>query len=64
LDSRAAVTVPREEKLARRMPPLHELPPANLSSLHRFWLLVLRFYLVGAVLLVVYKVTLLALHRG
>jgi hypothetical protein len=54
----------REKKLAWRMPPLLDLPPANLSSLHRFWLLVLRLYLVGAVLLVVYKLMLLALHRG
>jgi hypothetical protein len=60
----AAVTMSREEKSAWRMPPLHELPPAILSPLNRFWLLILRAYLVGAVLLVVYKVSLIALHRG
>jgi NRAMP (natural resistance-associated macrophage protein)-like metal ion transporter len=62
--SGAVAVMSREEKLAWRMPPLHELPAAKLSSLHRFWLLLLRAYLVAAVVLVVYKVTLLALHRG
>jgi Mn2+/Fe2+ NRAMP family transporter len=59
-----AVTMSRKEKLAWRMPPLHELPPAHLSTLNRFWLLILRAYLIGAVLLVVYKVSLIAMHRG
>ncbi|GAC1304461.1 MAG: hypothetical protein NVSMB19_15320 [Vulcanimicrobiaceae bacterium] len=31
---------------------------------HRVWLLILRFYLVAAVVLVVYKVALLALHNA
>jgi Mn2+/Fe2+ NRAMP family transporter len=53
-----------EEKLAWRMPPLDELAPAKLSALNRFWLLVLRVYLVGAIVLVIYKVSLLALHKG
>ncbi|GAC1408836.1 MAG: hypothetical protein NVSMB64_17460 [Candidatus Velthaea sp.] len=46
------------------MPPLNQLPPAKLSLLNRVWLLILRFYLVGAVVLVIYKVTLVALHKG
>ena len=60
----AVSTMSQEEKSVWRMPQLSELAPATLSSLHRFWLLILRAYLVGAVLLVVYKVTLLALVRG
>jgi NRAMP (natural resistance-associated macrophage protein)-like metal ion transporter len=54
----------RAEKLAWHMPPLAELPPAKLSLLNRVWLVVLRAYLAGAVVLVVYKVTLLAVHGG
>jgi Mn2+/Fe2+ NRAMP family transporter len=53
-----------EEKHAWRMPPLGELVPAKLSVLNRFWLVVLRAYLVCAVALVIYKVTLIALHRA
>jgi NRAMP (natural resistance-associated macrophage protein)-like metal ion transporter len=53
-----------EQKLAWRMPPLDELPPAKLSALSRVWLLILRVYLVGAIVLVIYKVTLIALHKG
>lgn len=53
-----------DAKRAWRMPPLTELPPAKLSVLNRVWLVILRVYLVGAVVLVVYKVTLLALHRA
>jgi Mn2+/Fe2+ NRAMP family transporter len=54
----------RAEELAWRMPPLADLPPAKLSVLNRVWLVILRAYLVGAVVMVVYKVTLLALHKG
>jgi len=50
------------EKRAWRMPPLTDLPPAKLSVLNRVWLGILRAYLVCAVILVVYKVTLIALH--
>ena len=57
-------TLTLEEKLAWRMPPLDQLAPAKLSTLNRVWLLILRFYLVGAVVLVIYKVTLIALHKG
>ena len=53
-----------EEKLAWRMPPLETLAPAKLSSINRVWLLILRVYLVAAVVLVIYKVTLLALHKA
>jgi hypothetical protein len=40
------------------------LAPAKLSTLNRVWLLILRVYLVGAIVLVIYKVTLIALHKG
>ena len=50
-------------KMAWRMPPLSELPKAKLSKLNEFWLVILRIYLVGAVLLVIFKVTSLALHK-
>lgn len=52
-----------EEKLAWRMPPLSSLAPAKLSVLSRVWLTILRAYLVVAVVLVIYKVTLIALGR-
>jgi len=52
-----------EAKMAWRMPPLSELPKAKLSKLNEFWLVILRIYLVGAVLLVIFKVTSLALHK-
>ncbi len=51
-------------KHAWRMPPLRTLAPVQLTPLTRLWLVVLRLYLIAAVALVVYKVTLLALHRG
>jgi NRAMP (natural resistance-associated macrophage protein)-like metal ion transporter len=63
-DSAATKAMTFEQKLAWRMPPLDELAPANLSVLNRVWLLILRVYLVGAIVLVIYKVTLLALHKG
>jgi len=44
-----------------RMPPLDELPAPNLSRGTRIWMLVLRAYLVIAVLLVAVKVAQLAL---
>ena len=62
-DSEYAVLTPAQ-KLAWRMPPLAMLPPAHLSLLNRVWLGILRAYLIGAVILVIYKVTLLALHKG
>jgi Mn2+/Fe2+ NRAMP family transporter len=54
----------REERYSWHMPPLHELPARGLSPLSRGWLGVLRLYLVGAIVMVVYKVALLTLHRG
>jgi NRAMP (natural resistance-associated macrophage protein)-like metal ion transporter len=60
----AAQTLPLGEKLAWRMPALRDLAPAKLSPLNRFWLILLRAYLVAAVLLVIYKVALIALHRS
>ena len=63
-EDRDAAHISHEEKLAWRMPPLAELAPATLSKLHFVWLGILRAYLVGAVILVAYKVTLIALHRG
>jgi hypothetical protein len=63
-EDRGAAHVSHEEKLAWRMPPLAELPRPTLSKLHFVWLGILRAYLVGAVILVIYKVTLIALHRG
>lgn len=59
-----AARMPIEEKLAWRMPPLAELPPAKLSVLNRISLGVLRLYLVGAVVLVMYKVVLIAMHQA
>jgi NRAMP (natural resistance-associated macrophage protein)-like metal ion transporter len=63
-DGAESAKVTFEQKLAWRMPPLDELAPATLSALNRVWLLVLRVYLVGAIVLVIYKVTLIALHKG
>ena len=47
-------------RLARRMPPLGQLPPARLTLLERVWLLVLRAYLVLAAGLVLIRITMLA----
>lgn len=63
-DSKEFKLLSLEEKRAWRMPPLDRLPPAKLSNLSRVWLLILRVYLVGAVVLVIYKVTLIALHKA
>jgi hypothetical protein len=43
-----------------RMPPLHELPPARLTTLSRIWLIVLRGYLVVAAGLVLVRILQLA----
>jgi Mn2+/Fe2+ NRAMP family transporter len=63
-EDRGSTQMTIEQKAAWRMPPLSELTPAKLSLLNRVWLIILRAYLVGAVGLVIYKVTLIALHRG
>jgi hypothetical protein len=39
-----------------RMAPLEMLPPLELSSMNRFWMVVLRGYLIVAVVLVVVRV--------
>ncbi len=60
----ATATTSRQAKLLRanwRMPPLHELEPANLTLSKRIWMGVLRLYLVVAVGLVIVKVVQLAI---
>jgi hypothetical protein len=47
-----------------RMPPLDQLPPAQLSRLQRIWLVMLRAYLVLAAGLVVVRIVLLATGRA
>jgi NRAMP (natural resistance-associated macrophage protein)-like metal ion transporter len=47
-----------------RMPPLSRLGPARLTIAKRIWLGVLRFYLVGASVMVVVRVTQIALGHG
>jgi NRAMP (natural resistance-associated macrophage protein)-like metal ion transporter len=54
----------RALRLTWRMPPLNELPKNVLTPMSRVWLVVLRVYLLVAVLLVVMRVTQLALHRA
>ncbi|GAC1572212.1 MAG: divalent metal cation transporter [Candidatus Elarobacter sp.] len=63
-EDRTIPQMTREQKLAWRMPPLGDLPPAKLSVLNRVWLIILRVYLVAAIALVIDKVTLIALHKG
>lgn len=53
-----------ELKATWRMPPLSQLPKATLTPLNRFWLVVLRGYLILAVILVIVRVTQIALHQG
>ena len=43
-----------------RMPPLSELPPAQLSVLSRIWMIVLRGYLAVAAGLVLFRILRLA----
>jgi Mn2+/Fe2+ NRAMP family transporter len=52
------------ERLAWQTPPLDDLPPFRLTRLDRMWLAILRGYLVGAVVLVVFKVVRLAFHEA
>jgi len=47
-----------------QMPPLSTLPKFNLTPLNRFWLIVLRGYLVLAVALVAVRVVELAMQKG
>ena len=53
--------VPPRLRSIWRMPPLSELPPPNLSLAKRTWMMVLRFYLVAAVVLVAVKVVQIAI---
>ncbi len=55
------VSVDREALHRWRMPPLACLPPLQLSAMNRFWMIVLRGYLVFSVVLVVIRVTQIAL---
>jgi Mn2+/Fe2+ NRAMP family transporter len=47
-----------------RMPPLSRLVPARLTPAKRIWLGVLRFYLIAASIMVIVRVTQLALGQG
>jgi hypothetical protein len=47
-----------------RMPPLNQLPPAQLTPLARIWLAVLRSYLVVAGGLVLWRIVELALFAA
>jgi NRAMP (natural resistance-associated macrophage protein)-like metal ion transporter len=47
-----------------QMPPLEILPRAELTPMHRMWLIALRVYLVGAIILVVVRVAQIALSHG
>jgi Mn2+/Fe2+ NRAMP family transporter len=49
---------------AWRMPPLDQLPPAQLTSLERVWLIVLRGYLLVAAGLVLARIVMLAAGNG
>ena len=46
-----------------RMPPLDMLPPAQLSRAKRLWMVILRGYLIAAVVLVAVKVVQIALGQ-
>ena len=54
----------RSQRHQWQMPSLSSLPKVRLSLANRFWLIVLRAYLIIAVGLVVFRVALLALHKG
>jgi Mn2+/Fe2+ NRAMP family transporter len=60
----AAPAIDRNLLNSWRMPPLDQLPPAQLSMLNRIWLILLRGYLVLAAGLVVVRIVLLATGRG
>lgn len=59
-----AAAAPGGDRASWRMPPLHRLPPRRISAGARAWMLVLRFYLVAACVLVVVRVVQLALGQG
>jgi Mn2+/Fe2+ NRAMP family transporter len=59
-----AVESTPETRAAWQMPALSSLPPALVTPLSRLWLFVLRGYLIVAVMLVVFRVMQIALHRA
>jgi NRAMP (natural resistance-associated macrophage protein)-like metal ion transporter len=59
-----APALPAEARADWRMPPLSRLAPLVLSRGARLWMLVLRLYLIGASLLVGFRVVKLALGQG
>lgn len=65
---RPAPTVPTAsvsvDKAEWRMPPLHKLPPAQMSVRRRIWLGVLRAYLAAALILTIVKVVQVVLARS
>jgi len=58
------VVDPGEDRNTWRMPPLGQLLPARLTPAKRIWLGVLRFYLLAAMIMVVVRVTQIALGQG
>jgi Mn2+/Fe2+ NRAMP family transporter len=56
--------ITRADRITWRMPPLRLLEPARLTMATRIWLSVLRVYLVVASVMVVVRVTQLALGQG
>jgi hypothetical protein len=63
-DAPAGAGPGRSLRASWRMPPLAELPPNVLTPMNRFWLVVLRAYLLVAVGMVVFRVTRIVLHGG
>ncbi len=61
---REAEPIDRSQRDTWRMPPLAALPPARLTPLNRFWLIVLRGYLAVAGVLVLVRIVQLALGEG
>lgn len=57
----AETRMPRWHAERWRMPPLHRLPPANMTPMVRLWMAVLRAYLVLAAGLVLYRIVQLSL---
>jgi hypothetical protein len=58
-----AMTIDETDRYLWHMPPLHELPPAQLTVLNRVWLIVLRAYLVVAAGLVLVRIVMLAMSQ-
>jgi len=58
-----AMAIDETDRHLWRMPPLDELPPAQLTLLKRVWLIVLRAYLVVAAGLVLVRIIMLAMGQ-